>query len=142
MEKNNVTSNFDNLVLFDGICSFCNRSVRFLIRYDKDDKLKFASLQSSVGQQILLENKLNTTTFTSILYCREGKVYEASDAVLYILRDIGYPLRLIFPFIFVPKALRDLVYYFISKHRYTILGKGQESCPIPNQNVRIKIIDK
>jgi predicted DCC family thiol-disulfide oxidoreductase YuxK len=142
MAQNNTTSNFENLVLFDGICSFCNQSVRFLIRYDKDDKLKFASLQSSVGQQILLKSKLNVTTFTSILYCREGKVYEASDAVLYILRDLGYPLRLIFPFIFVPKALRDLVYYFISKHRYVILGKEQVSCQIPNQNVRVKIIDK
>lgn len=140
MKEKNVSSNFDNLVLFDGICSFCNRSIRFLIRHDKDDKLKFASLQSSVGQKILLESNLNATTFTSILYCREGKVYEASDAVLYILRDLGYPLRLIFPFIFVPKALRDLVYYFISKHRYVILGKEKESCPIPSQNIRAKII--
>ena len=49
----------NNIVLFDGVCNLCNRSVDFIIRNEKSDKLQFASLQSDVGKSIVNKSGLD-----------------------------------------------------------------------------------
>lgn len=130
----------DHIVLFDGVCNLCNRSVQVLLDWDKDEILSFASLQSDFGQQLLKEHNLDRTDFNSFLYLKDGKLFQKSDAALNICKDIKNMYQLLYTFILVPKPIRDIVYSFIAQNRYKIFGK-RESCMIPEKPVAHRFIE-
>lgn len=124
-----------NIVLFDGICNLCNSTVLFLIKYDTKQKLHFAAQQTNSGQNIMKVHQLSANN-SSVLFIKEGIVYDKSDAIIEIAKLLtGWPSLLKYTFM-VPKFLRDGIYNFIAKNRYRIFGK-RSSCSVPtvaNQN--------
>lgn len=124
------------LILFDGVCNFCNSTVNFIIKKDRKDQFRFASLQSELGQTFL--NKLPTNT-DSILYVRNNQVLTKSTAALYIAQDLGYPYKLLTLFKWIPTTWRDNCYDYIAKNRYRWFGK-KEQCEIPSEQNRKKFI--
>lgn len=129
----------NQLVLFDGVCNFCDHTVQWIIREDKKNQFFFASLQSPVGQDILSQYQLNTQDIDSVVYHRNGKFYIKSTAVLYILRDLGGIKSLLFGAIIFPKRLRDFFYDQFAKRRYQLFGKKEE-CMIPTPEIRSKFL--
>lgn len=133
---------FENkaIILFDGECSFCNSSVKFVFKKDKNAYFKFTSLQSDVGRLILDKfNKLNEKIDTVILY-ENQKLYTKSTAALRIARKLKNGWKLLYMFIIIPRFLRDVVYDFIAKHRYKIVPK-KEVCEIPDKVFLDRIIE-
>lgn len=123
-----------DILLFDGVCNFCNASINFVIDHDVERRFRFASLQSDIGQRILTENRRSVSDFDTVLLVREGKVYEKSTAALEIARYLrGWSWLYVFRFI--PRFIRDAVYNLIAKNRYRIFGKS-ESCRIPTPEER------
>jgi predicted DCC family thiol-disulfide oxidoreductase YuxK len=123
-----------DIILFDGVCNFCNGAINFVIDHDVARRFRFASLQSDIGQRILTENRRSVSDFDTVLLLREGKLYEKSTAALEIARYLRgwawlYYLR------FIPRFIRDAVYNLIAKNRYRIFGKS-ESCRIPTPEER------
>ena len=129
-----------NIILFDGVCNFCNFWVNFTIDRDKDDIFRFAALQSEAGQKLLQEYKLNVSDFDTFVLIVNDKHFTKSTAALKIARKLNYPVKVLYYFIFIPKFLRDLIYSLIAINRYKIFGR-RNICRIPSEDERDKFLN-
>lgn len=127
------------IILFDGVCNFCNASVNFVIDHDKGDVYKFASLQSNAGQQYLKDFDLPLDDFDTFILIDGDQFYTSSTAALMVAKDLEGITKSLYYFIFTPRVLRDLVYKIISKNRYRIFGK-KETCHMPTEDRKNKFI--
>jgi predicted DCC family thiol-disulfide oxidoreductase YuxK len=127
------------IVLFDGVCRFCNGWVQFILRHDKHDRFRFSPLQSDFAQSLLIAKQLQNESMDSVVLVEGSKVLTHSSAVLQIFKRLGGGWSLLALFNVVPRPIRDIVYRFIAKRRYQLFGK-HDSCMIPDANVRSKFI--
>jgi predicted DCC family thiol-disulfide oxidoreductase YuxK len=132
MEKNPI-------VLFDGVCNLCNRSVQFIIKRDTKKQFRFASLQGKTGQELLQRFGLRTNNFNSFILVEGNRIYTRSTGVLRILKHLGGWWKLFYAFIIVPEIILDGVYYLIARNRYKWYGKRIE-CMLPAQELRERFL--
>ena len=125
------------IILFDGVCNFCNGSVNFIIEHDKKNFFKFSPLQSEAGQKYV--EKFGLSDIDSIILVENEKAYTHSTAALRIAKHIGGIWSLLYAFIIVPKPLRDFFYKWFAKNRYRFFGKMDE-CMIPTPEIRAKFL--
>jgi len=128
------------IVLFDGVCNLCNGAVQFIIKRDRNEKFLFASLQSRFGRDQLTKSGLDPSSLQSILVIEGDSVFQRSDAALKIANHLDGIWSYLTVLRFVPKIIRDGVYNFIARHRYSIFGK-QDSCMIPTAELKARFID-
>jgi predicted DCC family thiol-disulfide oxidoreductase YuxK len=129
------------IVLFDGVCNFCNDSVNFLIKNDPDGKLRFASLQSEVGQALLARHGLQDLSLSTSVLIDGDTVYLNSDAVLQTARRLGGIYAAAAALLFVPRPLRDWAYTTFAKNRYRMFGK-RDQCMVPTPELRQRFLDQ
>lgn len=136
-----------NVVFFDGLCGLCNSSVDFLISVDNKNILKFSPLQSDFSTEILakFDIKLNLEQLDTIMYLNSDKnrIFIKSNAILEILKDMSNIWSVFYIFKLIPTPLRDVIYEYIAKNRYNILGakfKKKETCRIPTPEERKRFI--
>ena len=122
------------VVLFDGVCNFCNGAVNFIIKRDKDSRFKFAALQSEYGEQKRAEFGIGDDV-DSVVLIENGKVYMHSTAGLRIAKGLGGVWSLAYAFIIVPAFIRDWGYKLFAKYRYRLFGR-QDACMLPTPDVR------
>jgi predicted DCC family thiol-disulfide oxidoreductase YuxK len=115
--------NHSCILLFDGACNLCNKSVQFIIKRDKKARVKFASLQSEVGKQIMLQFNIPTEYIDSIILFEFGKVYYKSSAALRLCKKMDGLWPFMYIFMLVPKFLRNTVYDYIARNRIKWFGK-------------------
>ena len=133
-----------NLVLYDGVCGLCDRSVKFLLPRDKHRRLTFAPLQSALAQDILKRHGLPLTFESFVLvtghHSDDEKVYRRSQAALRVLALLGGRYRLVaglgqlFPTFFA-----DWVYRLVARHRYRWFGK-YDACVLPSPETRERFL--
>lgn len=128
-----------SLILFDGVCNFCNSSVNFIIRRDKKNIFRFASLQSETGQKCLSEYNFSHTEFDTIILIEKGELYTRSTAALRIAKSISGIWKLFYIFIIVPRPIRNYLYDLLSRNRYKWFGK-RDACRIPSESEKKKFI--
>lgn len=133
------------IVLYDGVCGLCNRLVQFLLKRDRHDRFRFASLQSTLGQEILKRhgaNPLDLDTFYVVLdYGQPSeRLLARSDGIVYALTTLGGIWKIAGVGKLLPKAVRDGLYNFVARHRYQVFGK-HESCMLPEPKQRAKFLD-
>ncbi|MEK6451077.1 MULTISPECIES: thiol-disulfide oxidoreductase DCC family protein [Myroides] len=128
------------IILFDGVCNLCDNTVQKVIKADKNDQFRFASLDSEIGKQILDYIGVDRQKMDSIVLYQPGiSYYLKSQAAFKIASYLGLPYSLINIFSVFPKALTDIGYDFIAKNRYKWYGK-KESCMIPNESIKQKFL--
>ena len=128
------------LVLFDGVCNFCNSSVLKIIKKDKKNIFLFASLQSEIGEEITTHFNINTKKLDSIILVEsKTKFYSKSSAALKIINHFGGLWKLFSISWILPVSFRDFFYDYIAKNRYKWFGK-KESCMIPTPEIKSKFI--
>ncbi|MBT7529041.1 DUF393 domain-containing protein [Flavobacteriaceae bacterium] len=122
-----------NTILFDSKCNLCSKTVKRVMKLDKNKLFTFISNKSEYGKNIISKNNLNSiTTETIVLFTTENKFLIKSDAAISIAVKLN-PLFLIFNILFiVPKKIRDRVYDYVAKNRYKWFGEN-ESCDITNE---------
>ena len=128
----------ERIVLFDGVCNFCNGSVNFIIDHDPEKRFKFAPLQSEIGQS-LIEKYAIPSDVDSVILVEDGKVYMHSTAGLRIAKGLGGIWSLGYVFIIVPAFIRDWAYKTFAKYRYRLFGKT-EACMMPTAEVRERFL--
>jgi predicted DCC family thiol-disulfide oxidoreductase YuxK len=128
------------VILFDGVCNYCNSMVNFIIRQDKKRKFRFAALQSNAGQQVLDQYHLASNHLDSFILVDGGKTYQRSTAALRLYNKLPWYWKWSQVFWIVPKFLRDGVYDFIARNRYKWFGK-KEQCMVPTVQVRERFLD-
>jgi predicted DCC family thiol-disulfide oxidoreductase YuxK len=127
------------IILFDGICNFCNRTVNIILKHDQDAKFQFAASQSIGGIGLLQKFNLNQTSASSVILIDNEKVYTKTDAVIQIATHLkGWP-RLFIGLKFIPKFIRDFGYDLFAKNRYALFGK-RETCRIPEVSERNRFL--
>jgi predicted DCC family thiol-disulfide oxidoreductase YuxK len=127
------------IILFDGICNFCNAGINFIIRQDKKRVFRFAALQSEAGQQLLRRHGLPTEGFESFILLQDGKVYQKSDAGLKVYGALPWYWKWTQLGWLAPKFLRDAAYDFVARNRYKWFGK-KESCTVPTPELRSRFL--
>ena len=128
------------VVLFDGVCNYCNAMVNFIIRQDKTKKYLFATLQSSFGQKVLEQYHLPADSFESFLLLDQGKLYNRSTAALRLYNQLPWYWKWTQLFWIFPRFLRDAVYNIIAKNRYKWFGKKDE-CMVPSPELKERFLD-
>ena len=129
------------IILFDGVCNFCNTSINFIIRQDKKKVFRFAALQSGAGKEFLEKYNLPKDYLESFILIDKGKVYKSSTAGLRMYNKLPWYWKWLQVFWIVPKFIRDGVYNVIAKNRYKWFGKKEE-CMIPNEDVKNRFIQE
>ena len=133
------------IILYDGVCGLCNRLVQFLLKHDKQGRLRFASLQSEFAERVLTRHGIDPkdldTVQVVVNYERpEERVLGRSDAILRAGQELGLPWNVLAGIAHViPRALRDVVYRFVARNRYRVFGKS-ETCMLPDPNQRHRFL--
>lgn len=128
------------IVLFDGVCNLCTKSVQFILKRDKKDQFLFGSLQGQYGQQLLKTFNLPADHFRSFMLLEGTNLYTRSTAALRMLKHLGGGWSLLYGLIIIPKFIRDAVYNFVARNRYRWFGK-EETCMIPTPGLEAKFLD-
>ncbi len=130
----------DSVVFFDGVCNLCNGFVNFLIDRDTKSKLKFGALQGRTAQEFLDAEYRELRSVDSVVFFKDGKAWTRSTAALKILQELGGVYRVLGVLIIIPRPVRDLVYDFIARNRYSWFGR-RDSCRLPTPEVRSRFVD-
>lgn len=123
------------VILFDGVCNFCNRTVNLMIKHNQSGVLKFSPNQSVAGQKMAKEFEIDIQSMKTVIAIIEGKVYFKTDAIIEIAKRLtGWP-RIFSLLKFIPKPIRDFFYDIFAKYRYRLFGK-KPHCMLPDQSVK------
>jgi predicted DCC family thiol-disulfide oxidoreductase YuxK len=123
------------IVLYDGVCGLCSRSVRWLIRHDSDRNLRFAPLQGDTAAQLRLEHPEIPRDIDTVVLVDDGRVYLRSKAFLHVARHLDRPWRWGYAFRWLPAFLLDPIYRLVARVRYRIWGKT-DACELPAPDER------
>jgi predicted DCC family thiol-disulfide oxidoreductase YuxK len=128
------------VLLFDGECNLCSRAVQFVLKFDRQEQFRFASLQSEAAARLLRPyGQVKVEVDTVVLISRKG-MFEKSDAVLAVLDILGGGWRLLLPFRHLPRPWRDWLYDWVARHRYGWFGR-RETCLLPTPELRRRFLD-
>jgi predicted DCC family thiol-disulfide oxidoreductase YuxK len=134
------------IILYDGVCGFCNRLVQFTLRHDSRAIFRFAALQSDLAARVLARHAANSSglgTLYVIINPNQPAEYllSRSAAVLFVLNQLGRWCRATSILLhLIPRFLRDATYNIIARHRYRIFGRS-ETCTLPSVQDRTRFLD-
>ena len=137
--------NGQHLVLYDGVCGFCNRMNQFVLAHDARAEFDFASLQSPTGHRVLErfgKDARDLDTFYVVANYRSAtpSLFCKSAASLFVLRTVGGPWRLLTALGVLPTALLNAGYDFVARRRYRLFGRS-DTCILPAAGHRQRFID-
>jgi predicted DCC family thiol-disulfide oxidoreductase YuxK len=112
----------ESILLFDGVCNFCNSAVQFVLKRNSRKNICFAALQTTIANQLLKQYQLTVDKMDSLVYIHKGKAYTKSEAALQLCKQLRRGWPLLYAFIIVPKIIRDTAYDWIAKNRYRWFG--------------------
>ena len=132
------------VLLYDGVCGLCNGLVRFLIRRDRGDRLRYAPLQSRFARELLERHgrdpdELNTVILALDQGTPDEVLVDRARAILTVMRWIGWPWKALLVFWPLPDFLLNFGYRIIARARYRLFGR-HESCPIPSPEERERFL--
>ena len=132
------------IVMFDGVCTFCNAMVRFIAANDPAGGFAFLPLESPRARELLgaaRPSALEPGDPETVVLLAHGRSYVLSDAALHVALGLRAPWPLLFGFVLVPRGARDRVYRWIARNRYRWFGR-KESCPVPPPGLWERFLDE
>jgi predicted DCC family thiol-disulfide oxidoreductase YuxK len=129
----------DDMILYDGVCVFCSRWVRFVIARDREKRFRFTPIQSAYGTRLAQAFGIDPDDPDTNAVVHGGQVHLKSDAALTVLSNLpGWSwTRALFA---VPKPLRDAVYGLVARNRYRIFGR-YDVCFVPDAELRKRVLE-
>lgn len=129
-----------HIVIFDGVCNFCNGTVNFIIKRDTKGVFVFTPMHSQNGQSLIRQYNVSEIGADTILLIKSGKCYLRSDAALEITKDLSGLWFLFRALKVVPRQIRDYFYILFARNRYRLFGK-KDTCMVPTPDVRNRFIN-
>jgi len=133
-------SEVKNLVLYDGICKFCNSSIHFILEHEKGKELSFTPLQSELGQSLLKKHDLPRDYTDSLLLVSDNELSSHSSAAFKISKFLKAPWRWISIFGILPSFITDFFYNLIAQHRYRLMGQS-DACMVPTPETKSRFLE-
>lgn len=127
------------IILFDGTCGLCDRTVRLVSRLDRKGRFRFAPLQSEAAAY-LVQRLGVPQSIDSIVLVHGGSARVQSNAAIGVARLLGFPWSMAVVFLAIPRPIRDAAYRFIARHRYRVFGRV-EACGLPTESQRTLVIE-
>jgi predicted DCC family thiol-disulfide oxidoreductase YuxK len=118
------------IVVFDAQCLLCDGWVRFLLRHDKHQRLRFASIQGAQGLALLQRAGLQVEGLQTLLLVDGERSWQHTAAILRVLHALGGFWRLAWLGWLVPAPIRDALYRWLARNRYRWFGRS-ETCLLP-----------
>jgi predicted DCC family thiol-disulfide oxidoreductase YuxK len=133
------------VMLYDGVCGLCNKSVQTILRADKRGTLRFAPLQSEYGKAVIARHARLQDVDSVVLLEKttdgnDERMFVRSDAGLRIASYLGGAWKLLLVFRILPRSLRDFLYDTMARYRYRFFGK-HDACLLPPPEVRARFLD-
>jgi predicted DCC family thiol-disulfide oxidoreductase YuxK len=129
----------DLLLLYDGVCGLCNRLVQWVIAHDPAGRVRFAPLQSDVGQRLLREHGMRTDDFDTAVLIHRGQALTRARAVLTVMSVLRRPWSWLSPLARLPRPLLDFGYDRVARNRYRFFGRT-EACMLPPPELRSRFL--
>lgn len=127
------------VVLFDGTCAFCERSVRFIATRDPGGYFRFGASQNPAGAAVLAAHGVTRESTRSLVLIEDGHVHLRSTAALRIAGRLTFPWSLAGYLLAVPRPVRDAVYRVVAVIRHRLAGPSN-ACEIPPPEIRDRLI--
>jgi predicted DCC family thiol-disulfide oxidoreductase YuxK len=127
------------VILYDGICIFCSRWVRFVAERDVAQKFRFTAIQSNYGRRLAETFGIDAASPDTNAMVLDGKALFKSDAALAVVGALPR-WRWARVLTVVPKPLRDALYDIIARNRYRIFGTYNE-CYLGDASFRSRVLD-
>jgi predicted DCC family thiol-disulfide oxidoreductase YuxK len=124
-----------HIVLYDGVCGLCHRTVAWLLRHNLRGELKFAPLQGETAAALRARHPELPHDLDSVVYLDRGRVYLRSKVFLHAAKHLDAPWRWAHALRWLPAWPLDLVYRLVARIRYRIWGK-YDSCRLPSAEDR------
>lgn len=129
------------IAYFDADCVLCNAAVDFILRWERDDAIQFAALQSGAGRSAQEEIGAATEGDPSTLIVRaDGRLFLRSDAAIRLARHLRWPMRALTLARLLPRPLRDAAYRFVAARRHRWFGRP-DVCRVPSPALVARLID-
>jgi predicted DCC family thiol-disulfide oxidoreductase YuxK len=131
------------VLLYDGVCGFCNRAVQTILKHDRRGEMRFAALQSEFGQAVLKRHP-EMGGVDSVVFVERGpggeRVHVRSAASLRVAAYLGGPWKLFLAARVIPAPVRDFFYNLVARYRYRFFGK-YDACLLPPPEVRARFME-
>ena len=128
-----------HIVIFDGVCNFCNGSVKFIVNRDPEGIFAFTPVQSEVAEKLMNDHQLNTIEIDTFVLIKNGRAHVRSDAALEITKNLSGLWYLFNVFRIIPSPVRDFFYRLFARHRYQLFGK-KDQCMIPDEDLKARFL--
>ena len=129
-----------HIVIFDGVCNFCNGAVNFIIKRDPGGRFAFTPMQSDIGQELIAKYGATMVGVDTFLLIKDGQCFERTDAAFEITKEltgIWYWFRVLRV---LPRPIRDYFYRLFARNRYKLFGR-RETCMVPTARIRERFLE-
>jgi predicted DCC family thiol-disulfide oxidoreductase YuxK len=129
----------DDVILYDGVCVFCSRWVRFVATRDVARRFRFTAIQSDYGTRLAKTFNIDPNNPDTNAVIHDGTAHFKSSGALTILSLLpgwGWTRALLW----IPTPIRDTVYNLLARNRYRIFGKYDE-CFVPDAAFRARVME-
>lgn len=123
------------VILFDGMCNLCNKTIQFVIKNDPGHIYRFASFQSRFGSEMLQYFGINDKKFETFILLENGNIYDRSTGALRVCKRLKGGWKMLCMFLIVPKFIRDFVYNVIAQNRFRLFGRASV-CWVPTPELQ------
>ena len=130
-----------DVVIFDGLCNLCARSVKFILDHEAAPVLRFTSLQSPAGTRLLSELGFDPADARTFVLVADGSAYAKSDAAIRVASYLRGAWKLIGAMKIIPRPIRDWLYDVVAQNRYRWFGR-REACMAPRPELRARFLDQ
>lgn len=127
------------IVIFDGVCNFCNGAVNFIIKRDPEALFVFTPMQSVLAHELMEKHKVYNVGVDTFLLIKNDEVFLFSSAAIEIAKDLTGFWYVFSIFRFVPKLVRDFFYKLFARNRYKLFGR-QDICMVPAEDMKSRFI--
>ncbi|AWH54488.1 hypothetical protein C1924_15535 [Stenotrophomonas sp. ESTM1D_MKCIP4_1] len=128
------------VIVFDGVCALCSRWVRFLLRFDRQGRYRFAAMQGAQGSALLRANGLDPHDPLSFLLVDAQGAWSDTDAILRVLTGLGGVWRVAGLLRVLPRRVRDVAYRALARNRYRWFGR-HDACYLPTPEQAARFLD-
>lgn len=128
------------ILLYDGTCGLCDKSVKWILAHERDHELKFAALQGETAAELRVRYPQIPTVLSTMVLVEDGHVRLRSKGVLYSAKHLRAPWRWLYGLRWLPAIVLDLGYRFVASIRYRVWGTIDPACQLPAPETRARFL--
>ena len=133
------------ILLYDGVCGLCNRSVQFVLKRDRLGIFRFAPLQGTYAADVLTRHGRDPARLDTVIVVLDPgqpteRLLSKARAALFVLKTLGGVWGATRVFGLLPDVLLNAGYDLVARSRYRLFGK-LDACRLPDPATRARFLD-